>query len=74
MAVPHRALYASVNARPAVYPEPIRAALLSFPLIFDGSVLGLFATLTRGATVVLPDPRRCKTRCRCAGRSLPGSG
>ncbi len=56
VAVPHRALYASVNARLAVYPEPVEAALVSFPLIFDGSVLILFSTLARGATVVLPDP------------------
>ncbi len=56
VAVTHRNLIASVAARPAIYPEQVERALLTFPLIFDGSVLGLFSTLAQGGTIVLPDP------------------
>ena len=54
--VPHHALLAIIDARPAVFPEPIGGALLTFPLFFDGSVTMLFSTLARGARLVLPDP------------------
>jgi amino acid adenylation domain-containing protein len=56
VAVSHRSLLAIVDARPDVFPEPVGGALLTFPLIFDGSVMVLFATLARGARLVLPEP------------------
>jgi amino acid adenylation domain-containing protein len=55
VAVAHRSLLAIVNVRTDVFPEPVGAALLTFPLIFDGSVMILFATLARGARLVLPE-------------------
>jgi amino acid adenylation domain-containing protein len=54
--VPHRTLSAIIEARQAIFPEPIGGALLTFPLFFDGSVTVTFATLARGARLVLPDP------------------
>jgi amino acid adenylation domain-containing protein len=54
--VPHRTLRAIIEARQAIFPEPIGGALLTFPLFFDGSVTVMFATLARGARLVLPDP------------------
>jgi amino acid adenylation domain-containing protein len=54
--VPHRTLRAIIEARQAIFPEPVGGALLTFPLFFDGSVTVMFATLARGARLVLPDP------------------
>src|SRR3546814_9508133 len=34
--------------------RPNRVLLLTFPLIFDGSVTGIFGTLSVGGTLVLP--------------------
>jgi amino acid adenylation domain-containing protein len=55
VAVAHRSLLAIVDVRADVFPEPVGGALLTFPLIFDGSVMILFATLARGARLVLPE-------------------
>jgi amino acid adenylation domain-containing protein len=55
VAVAHRSLRAIVDARAETFPEPVGGALLTFPLIFDGSVLLLFATIAGGARLVLPD-------------------
>jgi amino acid adenylation domain-containing protein len=55
VAVAHHSLLAVVEARADVFPEPVGGALLTFPLIFDGSVMILFATLARGARLVLPE-------------------
>jgi amino acid adenylation domain-containing protein len=55
VAVSHRSLLAILDARTDVFPEPVGGALLTFPLIFDGSVMILFATLARGARLVLPE-------------------
>jgi len=56
VAVPHHALLASVEARPALFPEPLGGVLLTFPLVFDGAVLAVCSTLARGARLVLPHP------------------
>lgn len=46
-----------VAARDAAYPgAPNRILLLTFPLVFDGSVTGIFGTLCTGGTLVLPRP------------------
>ncbi|MBW4024255.1 MAG: amino acid adenylation domain-containing protein [Proteobacteria bacterium] len=72
VAVGHRSLLGIVDARPAIFPEPVGGALLTFPLVFDGSVLLLFATLARGGRLVLPDAgpvmdavSLCRTIARC---------
>jgi len=72
VAVSHRSLLAIVDVRPDLFPEPIGGALLTFPLIFDGSVLILFSTLARGARLVLPEPAAvmdAAALCRTIARS-----
>ena len=57
VAVGHDNLACHVAARAASAPgQPNRRFLLSFPLIFDGSVTGIFCTLCAGGTLVLPQP------------------
>src|SRR3546814_7278213 len=46
-----------VAARNQAHPgQPNRILLLTFPLIFDGSVTGIFGPLSIGGTLVLPQP------------------
>lgn len=55
VSVSHDNLAYHVAARIAAYPDrPNRRLLLTFPLIFDGSVTGIFGTLATGGTLVLP--------------------
>ncbi len=55
--VTHGNLAYHVAARNQAHPgRPNRVLLLSFPLIFDGSVTGIFGTLAIGGTLVLPQP------------------
>lgn len=55
VSVTHDNLAWHVAARAAAYPDhPIDAFLLTFPLIFDGSVTVVFNTLASGGTLVLP--------------------
>lgn len=57
VSVGHDNLAYHVAARTAAFPgRPHRALLLTFPLIFDGSVTGIFCTLAIGGTLVLPRP------------------
>ena len=57
VSVSHGNLAYHVAARNAAYPgRPNQVLLLSFPLIFDGSVTGIFGTLSIGGTLVLPKP------------------
>ncbi|MEO8817492.1 MAG: amino acid adenylation domain-containing protein, partial [Paralcaligenes sp.] len=57
VSVGHDNLSYHVAARNAAYPgEPNRILLLTFPLYFDGSVTGIFGTLSIGGTLVLPRP------------------
>lgn len=57
VSVNHGNLAYHVAARDAAYPgHPNRVLLLSFPLIFDGSITGIFGTLSIGGTLVLPKP------------------
>jgi amino acid adenylation domain-containing protein len=55
--VGHDNLRYHVAARAAAYEDrPIASFLLTFPLIFDGSVTVLSCTLASGGTVVIPEP------------------
>lgn len=55
VSVSHDNLRWHVAARAAAYPDhPIGSFLLTFPLIFDGSITVLFSTLASGGTLVLP--------------------
>jgi len=57
VSVSHGNLAYHVAARAAAYPgTPNRVLLLTFPLVFDGSVTGIFGTLCAGGTLVLPRP------------------
>src|SRR5690606_9676730 len=57
VSVSHGNLAFHVAARNQACPgRPNRVLLLSFPLIFDGSVTGIFGTLSIGGTLVLPQP------------------
>jgi amino acid adenylation domain-containing protein len=56
VAVTHRSLVNSTLARLRAYDEPIGRFLLVSPLFFDSSLAGLFATLTQGGALVLPEP------------------
>lgn len=57
VSVSHGNLAYHVAARDAAYAgRPNQVLLLSFPLIFDGSVTGIFGTLSIGGTLVLPRP------------------
>ncbi|MCC2597577.1 amino acid adenylation domain-containing protein [Pusillimonas sp. MFBS29] len=57
VAVAHGNLSYHVAARNQAHPgRPNRILLLTFPLIFDGSVTGIFGTLATGGTLVLPQP------------------
>lgn len=57
VAVMHGNLSYHVAARNQAHPgAPNRILLLTFPLIFDGSVTGIFGTLSVGGTLVLPQP------------------
>ncbi|MEU9464324.1 amino acid adenylation domain-containing protein [Streptomyces sp. NPDC048312] len=63
VAVPHRALVLS-NAARSIGGDPPDVDLLTMPLCFDGSMSGMYWTLTGGGTLVLPtddevrDPRK----------------
>ena len=57
VAVTHRNLVNSTHARLDAYSERVGAFLLLSPFVFDSSVVGIFATLTQGGTLVLPAPR-----------------
>ncbi len=52
--VTHANVVYSTAARFQYYPEPVGRFLLVSPLSFDSSVAGLFWTLSRGGTLVLP--------------------
>lgn len=53
--VGHDNLRHHIAARMTAYPDhPIQAFLLTFPLVFDGSVTVIFNTLVSGGTLVLP--------------------
>jgi len=54
VAVPHRSLVTSLQARLQYYQEPVSRFLLSFSLAFDGSVTGIFWTLLQGGELVIP--------------------
>lgn len=76
VSVTHDNLAYHVAARVAAYPDrPNRRLLLTFPLIFDGSVTGIFGTLATGGTLVLPraieanDPDRLAALIRSAAVS-----
>ncbi|HWK72021.1 MAG TPA: amino acid adenylation domain-containing protein [Burkholderiaceae bacterium] len=76
VSVTHGNLAYHVAARMAAYPDrPNRRLLLTFPLIFDGSVTGIFGTLAIGGTLVLPraieanDPDRLAALIRSAAVS-----
>jgi amino acid adenylation domain-containing protein len=57
VSIGHDNLGYHVEARMAAYHDhPVRAALLTFPLIFDGSVVVLFGALVAGGAVILPRP------------------
>ncbi len=57
VSIGHDNLGYHVAARNAAYPgQPNRVLLLTFPLSFDGSVTGIFGTLSIGGTLVLPRP------------------
>lgn len=57
VAVTHGNLSYHVAARSQAHPDqPNRVLLMSFPLIFDGSITGIFGTLSIGGTLVLPQP------------------
>jgi len=57
VSIGHDNLAYHVAARNAAYPDqPNRVLLLTFPLVFDGSVTGIFGTLSIGGTLVLPRP------------------
>jgi amino acid adenylation domain-containing protein len=57
VSVHHGNLAYHVAARNAAYEgRPNSVLLLTFPLIFDGSVTGIFGTLSIGGTLVLPRP------------------
>lgn len=57
VSIGHDNLGYHVAARNAAYPgQPNRVLLLTFPLNFDGSVTGIFGTLSIGGTLVLPRP------------------
>lgn len=57
VSVGHDNLAYHVAAKRAAFPDqPIRSLLLSFPLVFDGSVTGIFNTLADGGALVLPRP------------------
>ncbi|WP_158306440.1 non-ribosomal peptide synthetase [Pusillimonas sp. T7-7] len=57
VAITHGNLSYHVAARNQAHPgQPNRILLLTFPLIFDGSVTGIFGTLSIGGTLVLPQP------------------
>lgn len=76
VSVTHGNLAYHVAARAAAYADrPYRRLLLTFPLIFDGSVTGIFGTLATGGTLVLPraveanDPDRLAALIRNAAVS-----
>ena len=54
VAVTHRNLVISLRARLHYYPEPVSRFLLTFSLAFDGSVTGIFWTLSQGGQLVIP--------------------
>lgn len=54
VAVPHRSLMTSLQGRLRYYPEPVSRFLLTFSLVFDGSVTGIFWTLLQGGELVIP--------------------
>src|SRR3546814_8982852 len=59
VSISHDNLAYHAAARNAAYPgRPNRVLLLTFPLIFDGSVTGIFGTLSVGGALVLPRPIR----------------
>jgi amino acid adenylation domain-containing protein len=65
--VGHDNLRYHVAARAAAYPEhPVGVFLLTFPLVFDGSVTVLFCTLASGGTLVLPRPIEARDPDRLA--------
>lgn len=65
--VGHDNLRFHVAARLAAYPDhPMDGFLLTFPLIFDGSVTVIFWTLAARATLVLPDAAEAKDPDRLA--------
>jgi amino acid adenylation domain-containing protein len=55
--VSHRSLLHSTLARSAFYGEPPSVFLLLSSIAFDSSVAGIFWSLTRGATLVVSEPR-----------------
>ncbi|HEU5378724.1 MAG TPA: amino acid adenylation domain-containing protein, partial [Ktedonobacteraceae bacterium] len=54
--VSHRNLVASTKARQTLYQDAITCCLLSYSFAFDGSVVGIFWTLSQGGTLLLPPP------------------
>ena len=67
VSVTHDNLRWHVAARKAAYPDyAIETFLLTFPLIFDGSVTVLFSTLACGGTLVLPRPSEAADADRLA--------
>ncbi len=54
VAVTHRSLVISLHARLEYYTEPVSRFLLTFSLAFDGSVTGIFWTLSQGGELVIP--------------------
>lgn len=52
--VSHRSLRWSLHARLQYYPEAVERFLLTFSLAFDGSVTGIYWTLSQGGTLVIP--------------------
>ncbi len=54
VAVTHRSLVTSLHARLQYYPYPVSQFLLTFSLVFDGSVTGIFWTWLQGGELVIP--------------------
>jgi amino acid adenylation domain-containing protein len=52
--VSHRALASSTAARPHHYRDPVQTYHLLSPVIFDGSVAGIFWTLCTGGALLIP--------------------
>jgi amino acid adenylation domain-containing protein len=68
VSITHDNLSYHVDARNKTHPGlPNRTLLLTFPLIFDGSVTGIFGTLSVGGKLVLPLPEQVTDPDRLAG-------
>lgn len=65
--VTHRNLLYSTSARFEAYPSPVQRFLLLSSFTFDSSIVGIFWSLCRGGTLVLPPKRIEQDAHRLAG-------